>query len=301
MARPTYKVVLVGTSGVGKSRLLERYMRNEFSEHASSTFGVDFASKTVDVAQDTPVELKIWDTAGQAKYRAITNAYYSSTTGVLLVYDVTNGDSFLECEEWLAEIRAFTSVDVPVLLVGNKADLAEAGQRVVQQADAAAFAAAHNLAFVETSARTGFAVAAAFELIAGAMYTLDLERREQDAETAAASSAAASRQGHAEADDGAFQSGAGSVATVTPSRAGGLRPASASSDRKTRGCWRACALRCCGCCCECEEAGEASALLLDKRGRTGPTRSPSRRRKGGSNASVDGAASSAPETGAAKQ
>lgn len=107
--RMSYKIVLVGNSGVGKSRLLERFTRNDFSDVCTSTYGVEYASKRITVNEDTSVDLNIWDTAGQPKYRAITTAYYTSAAGVLLVYDISNYSSFEACAVWLA-VSSFLQV-----------------------------------------------------------------------------------------------------------------------------------------------------------------------------------------------
>lgn len=83
-----FKVVLIGDSGVGKSNLLSRFTRNEFSLESKSTIGVEFATRSIQVDGKT-VKAQIWDTAGQERYRAITSAYYRGAVGALLVYDIT--------------------------------------------------------------------------------------------------------------------------------------------------------------------------------------------------------------------
>ena len=88
-----FKVVLIGDSGVGKSNLLSRFTRNEFSLESKSTIGVEFATRSLDVDGKT-VKAQIWDTAGQERYRAITSAYYRGAVGALLVYDMTKHESY---------------------------------------------------------------------------------------------------------------------------------------------------------------------------------------------------------------
>ena len=83
-----FKVVLIGDSGVGKSNLLSRFTRNEFSLESKSTIGVEFATRSIEVDGKT-IKAQIWDTAGQERYRAITSAYYRGAVGALLVYDIT--------------------------------------------------------------------------------------------------------------------------------------------------------------------------------------------------------------------
>ncbi|KAK8476415.1 hypothetical protein V6N11_068368 [Hibiscus sabdariffa] len=99
-----FKVVLIGDSGVGKSNLLSRFTKNEFSLESKSTIGVEFATRSIRV-DDKVVKAQIWDTAGQERYRAITSAYYRGAVGALLVYDVTRHVTFENVERWLKELR----------------------------------------------------------------------------------------------------------------------------------------------------------------------------------------------------
>jgi len=117
-----FKVVLIGDSGVGKSNLLSRFTKNEFSLESKSTIGVEFATRSIHV-DDKIVKAQIWDTAGQERYRAITSAYYRGAVGALLVYDVTRHVTFENIERWLKELRDHTESSIVIMLVGNKADL----------------------------------------------------------------------------------------------------------------------------------------------------------------------------------
>ncbi|KAH0870851.1 hypothetical protein HID58_077873 [Brassica napus] len=117
-----FKLVLIGDSGVGKSNLLSRFTRNEFSIESKSTIGVEFATRSVHVDEKT-IKAQLWDTAGQERYRAITSAYYRGAVGALLVYDITRHVTFENVERWLKELRDHTDASVVIMLVGNKADL----------------------------------------------------------------------------------------------------------------------------------------------------------------------------------
>ncbi|KAK7263722.1 hypothetical protein RJT34_31316 [Clitoria ternatea] len=144
-----FKVVLIGDSGVGKSNLLSRFTKNEFSLESRSTIGVEFATRSIHV-DDKIVKAQIWDTAGQERYRAITSAYYRGAVGALLVYDVTRRVTFENVERWLKELRDHTDANIVIMLVGNKADLRHL--RAVSIDDAKAFAEKENTFFMETSA-----------------------------------------------------------------------------------------------------------------------------------------------------
>ncbi|KAK9936620.1 hypothetical protein M0R45_013450 [Rubus argutus] len=111
-----FKVVLIGDSGVGKSNLLSRFTRNEFSLESKSTIGVEFATRSLDV-DGKVIKAQIWDTAGQERYRAITSAYYRGAVGALLVYDVTRNSTFESVERWLRELRDHTDPNIVVMLI----------------------------------------------------------------------------------------------------------------------------------------------------------------------------------------
>ncbi|BAB90506.1 putative GTP-binding protein Rab11b [Oryza sativa Japonica Group] len=162
-----FKVVLIGDSGVGKSNLLSRFARDEFSLETRSTIGVEFATKTVRV-DDRLVKAQIWDTAGQERYRAITSAYYRGAVGALVVYDVTRRITFENAERWLKELRDHTDANIVVMLVGNKADLRHL--RAVPAEDARAFAEAHGTFSMETSALEATNVEGAFTEVLAQIY-----------------------------------------------------------------------------------------------------------------------------------
>ncbi|KAL9448588.1 hypothetical protein AB3S75_015966 [Citrus x aurantiifolia] len=124
-----FKVVLIGDSGVGKSNLLSRFTRNEFCLESKSTIGVEFATRTLQKIRTVEldgktIKLQIWDTAGQERFRTITSSYYRAH-GIIIVYDVTEMESFNNVKQWLNEIDRYANDSVCKLLVGNKCDLAE--------------------------------------------------------------------------------------------------------------------------------------------------------------------------------
>merc|ERR1719419_1964089 len=98
----------MGDSGVGKSCLLLRFADDSFTDSYISTIGVDFRFRTEEIDEKT-VKLQIWDTAGQERFRTITSAYYRGAHGIIIVYDVTNEESFVHVEEWLSEVDRHAS------------------------------------------------------------------------------------------------------------------------------------------------------------------------------------------------
>jgi small GTP-binding protein len=153
------KIVLIGDSGVGKTNLLSRFTRDQFNPDQKSTIGVEFATKTLEIEGKT-VKAQIWDTAGQERYRAITSAYYRGAIGALLLYDITSSMTFSSLQRWLQELRENSDNNIVVMLVGNKADLAE--RRAVSVEEGIGFAKSENLLFIETSARDSSNVQEAF-------------------------------------------------------------------------------------------------------------------------------------------
>jgi len=160
-----FKIGLVGESGVGKSCLLVRWVDNDFfTEDDKYTIGVDYKFKSVTI-KDKNVKLQIYDTAGQERFRTVTASFYRGAHGILLVYDITDKESFgTRVEEWLKEIKNYTPDNTPIVLIGNKCDMDS--KRSVDQTIAKAFADKHNLRFMETSAKDGTNVNEAFMLLA---------------------------------------------------------------------------------------------------------------------------------------
>ncbi|ESO00650.1 hypothetical protein HELRODRAFT_82945 [Helobdella robusta] len=144
-----FKLLIIGDSGVGKSSLLVRFADNTFTGSFITTIGVDFKIRTI-IVNNERVKLQIWDTAGQERFRTITSTYYRGTHGVLVVYDVTSGETFANIKRWLQEIDQNCDV-VNRILVGNKDDNPD--KKVVSTEDAQAFADQIGIKLFETSAK----------------------------------------------------------------------------------------------------------------------------------------------------
>ena len=99
-----FKVVLIGDSGVGKTNILSRYVRDEFSIETKSTVGVEFGSKIVKL-NNINIKVQIWDTAGQERYKSITNAYYKGAKGAFVVYDISKKETFDNINKWIEELK----------------------------------------------------------------------------------------------------------------------------------------------------------------------------------------------------
>lgn len=155
---PTFKMVIIGDSGVGKSSLLVRFVRNEFDNQIRSTISAAFLSRRVSTGDGEAVNFEIWDTAGQERFRSLnTPMYYRGALGAIIVFDITDAKSFENARGWFSQLKMLGEPGVIVGLAGSKADLAET-RRAVPYADAAAFAAEHGMVFMETSSKVGLGV-----------------------------------------------------------------------------------------------------------------------------------------------
>ncbi|KAH3837823.1 ras-related protein Rab-30-like [Dreissena polymorpha] len=145
-----FKVVLIGEAGVGKTCLVRRFTQGLFPPGQAATIGVDFMIKTVEIDGDK-VKLQIWDTAGQEKFRSITQSYYRAAHGLVLVYDVCSQNTFDALPQWMVDIESFANQKVMSYLVGNKTDRGDA--REVPTHIGKQFADRYEMKFLETSAK----------------------------------------------------------------------------------------------------------------------------------------------------
>ncbi len=154
------KIIIIGEQAVGKSSLIMRYVDSDFDLNMIGTAGVDFRKKQINI-EGKDINLMIFDTAGQQRFRAITKNFYRECQGVLLVYDVSDATSFANLKEWLASIKQHADKGVEILLVGNKIDL----PRQVQTDEGKQFSKESNVPLIETSAKTGQGVEKSFETL----------------------------------------------------------------------------------------------------------------------------------------
>ena len=172
-----YKVIIIGDTNVGKSNILTRYLKDEFSSNTKSTVGVELGIKFLKI-KNIKAKIQIWDTAGQERYKAITSSYFKGSNGCFIVYDITNEASFDNVEKWYEQIQSETSKEIPIVLVGNKCDLED--ERKVPIEKGKEKAQNLNCAFFETSALKKINIDKIFEELVNTIYEKTANKNEDD-------------------------------------------------------------------------------------------------------------------------
>ena len=170
-----FKIVLIGDTSVGKSCLLTRFADDQFTDNYVTTIGVDFRFKTM-IVMDKIIKVQVWDTAGEERYRSITNAYYRGAEGILIVFDLTNEESFKSIQNWINEVTVFTGKDVIIICLGNKSDL----KREISKNTIDEFKKKTNLEIFNVSAKTGEGVEEAFKHIIALLIKKNTDKKEEN-------------------------------------------------------------------------------------------------------------------------
>ena len=156
-----FKILLIGNPSVGKSSIFTQFIETNYSDLSMSTIGIDFKIKTIKV-DNKYIKLQIWDTAGQDRFKTLTNSYYRGSHGIIIVFDITNRKSFIDLQNWLNDIYRY-SENTYKIIVGNKLDLDD--QRKIHYKEAKEFADSLGLIYIEISAKDNINVDYIFELL----------------------------------------------------------------------------------------------------------------------------------------
>lgn len=156
----TFKILTIGESGVGKTCIAKRFVQDKFVKNHLVTIGVDYFAKTLHI-NNKDIKLKIWDTAGQERFKTLTAQYYKGADGILLVYDVTDEESYDKIRDWMGQISLNTKKDdIGLVLLGNKIDL---NPRKVTKEMGDKLGGELNIKYFETSALSGQGINESFE------------------------------------------------------------------------------------------------------------------------------------------
>ncbi len=167
----SFKIILIGDSGVGKSSISMKASRNTFDEFYTSTVGFEFLTINAKV-QDSNIKLQIWDTCGQEVYRSLIISFFRSASLAIIVYAIDNKYSFEGLTQWLNEVQAQSNPDIKLVLIGNKADLEES--RKVSKEEGEKFYKDNDMCFfMETSAKTGLNIEKLFIEVAKKLYQVN--------------------------------------------------------------------------------------------------------------------------------
>ena len=176
-----YKILLLGDCAVGKSCLLLRYCENSFQESHLATIGLDFRLTTITLENNRKIRIQIWDTAGEDRFRSITRNYYKGAHGIVLIYDVTDQQSFQHIKDWVDKIKEESKEGVIIYLVGNKIDLID--KRIITNADGKKLSEEIKIKYYETSAKDSIGVNEVFENLVKDMDNFYSEQHQEEMET----------------------------------------------------------------------------------------------------------------------
>ncbi|XP_003223439.1 ras-related protein Rab-6A isoform X2 [Anolis carolinensis] len=165
-----FKLVFLGEQSVGKTSLITRFMYDSFDNTYQATIGIDFLSKTM-YLEDRTIRLQLWDTAGQERFRSLIPSYIRDSAAAVIVFDLTNLNSFQQTSKWIDDVRTERGSDVIIMLVGNKTDLADKRQITTEEGEQRAKEL--SVMFIETSAKTGYNVKQLFRRVAAALPGMD--------------------------------------------------------------------------------------------------------------------------------
>ena len=172
-----FKLVFLGEQSVGKTSLITRFMYDSFDDTYQATIGIDFLSKTM-YLEDRTVRLQLWDTAGQERFQSLIPSYIRDSTVAVVVYDITNTNSFRQTSKWMDVVRRERGSDVIIVLVGNKTDLSDKRQVAIDEGERKARQL--NVMFIESSAKSGYNIKQLFRRVAAALPGMESPEEKND-------------------------------------------------------------------------------------------------------------------------
>ena len=169
MSTERFKVVLLGEGRVGKTSILLRFTKGEYNDRQVSTLQASYLDKEVPVGDKNMAKLSVWDTAGQERFHALGPIYYRDADGALLVYDITDAESFQKVKQWVKELRKIVGNDISLAIAGNKIDLEK--NRNVNEAEAIEYAKSVGASHYNTSAKANKGLKEVFDDLSSRMWS----------------------------------------------------------------------------------------------------------------------------------
>ena len=174
-----FKVVLIGSTSVGKTSIFNKFMTGDFSPTYKSTITAEFKTKYLKIDNDLYVKLILWDTCGSEKYRAITKQYYRGANGIILVFDLTDQNSFNDIKNiWINDIKNYGEKKIQIFIVGNKLDLIE--KRTVSESQVINYCRENGYKYIEASAKEGINILKIFEELSYELVSNFEKQREEE-------------------------------------------------------------------------------------------------------------------------
>ena len=170
------KIIVLGDIAVGKTSLIGRYITNTFSNQYKSSIGCELKQKTVQIDKDIQAKLQIWDTAGEERFLAVTKQYYNGSHGAMVVYDLTNKNTFLKMNKWIKDVKNNAPKNIVIMVVGNKSDLFKEKIDLGQELEPFK----ENYLYKEISAKTGLNVNITFEDLANKIIEKQKEKGNEE-------------------------------------------------------------------------------------------------------------------------
>ena len=174
----SYKIIIIGDSGVGKSSLIQRASKDNFSEDYKATIGFEFCTFNTKI-NNKIIRCQVWDTCGQEIYRSLISSFYKSSVLSILVYSIDDKNSFADLNSWINDLKNKASSNIKIFLIGNKVDLND--NRQVEKSEVDDFILKNKIDFfLETSAKTGFNAKNVFIECAKVLYLESLNYQNND-------------------------------------------------------------------------------------------------------------------------
>jgi len=173
-----FKIILLGSISVGKTSIFNKFIKGEFNKQYKSTITAECKSKILKIDKKLLAKLNIWDTCGSEAYRAVTKQYYRGANGAIIVFDLTQENTFNDLKKWIKDIKNYGEKNIQIIIVGNKLDLLK--QRKVTQSQAINFCNENNYKYIEASAKDGTNLLKIFEELTFDLATKHQKQREKE-------------------------------------------------------------------------------------------------------------------------